>query len=134
MYRTDVSEAMAKLERLNIRSTELDEEQKEAQNAITECERIIQIQNGSTKEEVFRLKGTPRWLIIRRVHLTTLHVLSRQTRGVTGSPPLEGDKHQRGDGSVPLRRKVFRVNTLCQLRSYNVKGHNRPVTTTRQET
>lgn len=59
MYRTDVSEAMAKLERLNIRSTELDEEQKEAQNAITECERIIQIQNGSTKEEVFRLKGTP---------------------------------------------------------------------------
>lgn len=51
---------MAKLERLNIRSAELDEEQKEAQNAITECERIIQIQDSSTKEEVFRLKGTSR--------------------------------------------------------------------------
>jgi len=53
---------MAKLERLNIRSTELDEGQKEAQNAIAECERIIQIQNSSTKEEVFRLKGTFRWM------------------------------------------------------------------------
>ena len=50
---------MAKLERLNIRSAELDEEQQEAQNAIKECERIIQVQNSSTKEEVFRLKGTP---------------------------------------------------------------------------
>jgi len=58
VYRSDVSEAMAKLERLNIRSAELDEEQKDAQNAIAECERIIQIQNSSTKEEVFRLKGT----------------------------------------------------------------------------
>ena len=56
-YRTDVSEALAKLERLNMRSSELDEEQKEAQNDIAECERIIQIQNSSTKEEVFRLKG-----------------------------------------------------------------------------
>ena len=56
-YRADVSEAMAKLERLNMRSTELDEDQKEAQGAIAECERIIQIQNNSTKEEVFRLKG-----------------------------------------------------------------------------
>jgi len=57
VYRADVSEAMAKLERLNIRSEELDEEQKEARDAIAECERIIQIQNNSTKEEVLRLKG-----------------------------------------------------------------------------
>lgn len=62
VYRADVSEAMAKLERLSIRSAELDEEQKEAQNAIAECERVIQIQNSSTKEEVFRLKGTFRWM------------------------------------------------------------------------
>lgn len=59
MYRADVSEAMAKLERLNMRSTELDEGQKEAQDDIVECERIIQIQDSSTKEEVFRLKGMP---------------------------------------------------------------------------
>jgi hypothetical protein len=58
VYRADVSEAMAKLERLNIRSAELDEEQKDARVAIAECERIIQIQNSSTREEVFRLKGT----------------------------------------------------------------------------
>ena len=65
MYRTDVSEAMAKLERLNMRSAELDEEQKEAQAAIAECERVIQIQNSSTKEEVFRLKGMFRCLVFR---------------------------------------------------------------------
>ena len=57
MYRTDVSEAMAELERLNIRSAELDEELEEAQGAIGECERVIQIQNNSTKEEVLRLKS-----------------------------------------------------------------------------
>lgn len=57
MYRTDVSEAMAELERLNIRSAELDEELKEAEGAIEECERVIQIQNNSTKEEVLRLKS-----------------------------------------------------------------------------
>lgn len=57
MYRTDVSEAMAELERLNIRSAELDEELKEAQGAIEECERVIQVQNNSTKEEVLRLKS-----------------------------------------------------------------------------
>ena len=54
---------MAKLERLNMRSAELDEELKETEDAIAECERVIQIQNSSTKEEVFRLKGTFCWLI-----------------------------------------------------------------------
>ena len=57
-YRADASEAMAKLERLSIRSAEFEEELKETENSIAECERIIQIQNSSTKEEVFRLKGT----------------------------------------------------------------------------
>lgn len=57
VYRTDVSEAMAKLDRLNARSAELDEEQEEVQNAMAKCEKIIQIQNNSTKEEFFRLKG-----------------------------------------------------------------------------
>jgi hypothetical protein len=59
---------MATLERLNMRSAELDEELKETQNAITECERFIQIQNNSTKEEVFRLKGTPRRLLCQFMH------------------------------------------------------------------
>lgn len=57
VYRTDVSEAVAKLGGLEIRSAELDEELKGAQDAIAECKRIIQIQNSSTKEGVFRLKG-----------------------------------------------------------------------------
>jgi hypothetical protein len=50
---------MAKLERLNMRSAEFEEELKETEISIAECERIIQIQNSSTKEEVFRLKGMP---------------------------------------------------------------------------
>ena len=77
MYRADVSEAMVKLERLGIRSAELDEEQKEAQNAIAECERIIQIQDSSTKEEVFRLKGTPWRLLSHPMQLTIFDTLSR---------------------------------------------------------
>ena len=61
VFRADVSESMAKFERLNMRSAELDKEQMDAQNAIAECERILQIQNNSTKEEVFRLKGASSW-------------------------------------------------------------------------
>ena len=134
VYRADVSEAMAKLERLSMRSAELDEEQKEVQNAIAECERSIQIQNSSTKEEVFRLKGIPLQLLSHPIHLTTFHIPPRQTRGVAGSPPLEGDEDRRGDGSVPLRWEVFCVDTLRQLRPYHVKGHNRPATASREET
>lgn len=48
---------MGALEGLNRVSAELDEKLEEAQNAIAECERVIQLQNNSTKEEVFRLKG-----------------------------------------------------------------------------
>lgn len=113
MYRADVSEAMAKLERLNMRSAELDEELKETQNAIAECERAIQTQNNSTKEEVFRLKGTSSWLFYRFVYTElSFCILTRQARGDTGSSHVEGHENQRGDGSIPLRREVFRHDTL----------------------
>ena len=82
MYRADVSEAMAKLERLNMRSAELDEEQEEARNAIAECERIIQIQNSSTKEEVFRLKGNAFWLLSHPMHLTAFHTPPDKLEGL----------------------------------------------------
>jgi hypothetical protein len=57
VFRTEVAETTAKLERLKERSAEIEAEQKEARDAISDCERIIQIQKNSTKEEVFQLKG-----------------------------------------------------------------------------
>jgi len=56
VFRTEVAETTAKLERLKERSAEIEAEQKEARDAISDCERIIQIQKNSTKEEVFQLK------------------------------------------------------------------------------
>lgn len=122
---------MAKLERLNMRSAELDEDLKEAQDGITECEKIIQIQNNSTKEEVFRLKGASWWLISYFMNTKpTFRVRPRQTRVDTGPPHVEGDESQRGDGSIPLRWEVFRLDTLCKPCPYRFKSHNRPNTTT----
>lgn len=55
-----------------MRSAELDRELEEAGNDIAECERVIQIQNNSTKEEVFRLKGTSRLLLSRFTYYNNL--------------------------------------------------------------
>lgn len=88
-----MSEAMAKLERLNMRSAELDEELEETENAISECEKAINSQNNSTKEEVLRLKSTFWWFLSHLAHTKpTLYAPARQTRGDTGSSHVEGDK------------------------------------------
>ncbi|THH27079.1 hypothetical protein EUX98_g7108 [Antrodiella citrinella] len=55
-YRADVSEAKAKLTRLEEKLTEIDSQKQEATAAISQAERVIHIQKESTSAEVFRLK------------------------------------------------------------------------------
>ncbi|EIW64941.1 uncharacterized protein TRAVEDRAFT_68623 [Trametes versicolor FP-101664 SS1] len=55
-FRADVSEAKAKLDRLDEKLVEIDAQKAEATSAIAEAKHIIHIQKESTSVEVFRLK------------------------------------------------------------------------------
>ncbi|KAI0359036.1 hypothetical protein OH77DRAFT_1509753 [Trametes cingulata] len=55
-FRADVSEAKAKLERLEEKLEEVEAEKEEASTAISKAKHIIHIQKESTSAEVFRLK------------------------------------------------------------------------------
>ena len=57
MFKSDVSEAKAKLERLEEKLTEINSQRDEATVAIDRAKRIAHIQKESTSAEVFRLKG-----------------------------------------------------------------------------
>ncbi|KAL4246771.1 hypothetical protein ABKN59_009315 [Abortiporus biennis] len=56
-YRSDVSEAKAKLDRLREKYTEIEQQRQEASTAIAQAEHTIHIQKESTSVEVFRLKN-----------------------------------------------------------------------------
>ncbi|RPD81656.1 hypothetical protein L226DRAFT_555808 [Lentinus tigrinus ALCF2SS1-7] len=56
-FRADVSEAKAKLERLDEKFAEIGSQKEEATTAINQARRIIHIQKESTSAEVFRLKA-----------------------------------------------------------------------------
>jgi hypothetical protein len=72
VFRAEVVETTAKLDRLRERSVEIETEGKEAQDAISDCERTIQIQKNSTKAEVFQLKGLHRHLALYFIYLIGL--------------------------------------------------------------
>ncbi|KAH9949433.1 Spc7 kinetochore protein-domain-containing protein [Amylocystis lapponica] len=55
-FRTDVSEARAKLDRLEEKLADIDSEKRETSSAISHAQHIIHIQKESTSAEVFRLK------------------------------------------------------------------------------
>ena len=57
MFRADVSEAKAKLERLEEKLAEIESQKEEATTAINQARHIVHIQKESTSAEVFRLKG-----------------------------------------------------------------------------
>ena len=56
-FRADVSEAKAKLERLDEKLAEIESQKGEVNTAITQARHIAHIQKESTSVEVFRLKG-----------------------------------------------------------------------------
>lgn len=64
-FRADVSEARAKMGRLQEKLKEIDSETQEATTAITSAQHALQVQKESTSSEVFRLKGG---LMCRRLY------------------------------------------------------------------
>ena len=57
VFRTDVSESKAKLDRLNEKLAEIEEQKQEATTAIARAKYNAHIQKESTTSAVFRLKG-----------------------------------------------------------------------------
>ncbi|CCM00329.1 uncharacterized protein FIBRA_02359 [Fibroporia radiculosa] len=56
IYRTDVSEGRLKLERMEEKLAEIEEQKRETSHAIAQAQHVIHIQKESTSVEVFRLK------------------------------------------------------------------------------
>ena len=56
-FRADVSEAKAKLDRLEEKLAETEAQKEEANNAISQAQHVIHVQKESTSAEVFRLRG-----------------------------------------------------------------------------
>lgn len=56
-FRANLSEAEAKLQRLQEKHIEIDDQKQEITAAIVQAERVLHIQTESTSSEVFRLKG-----------------------------------------------------------------------------
>ena len=79
MFRADVSEAKAKLERLEEKLAEIESQKEEATTAINQARHVVYIQKESTSAEVFRLKGMlplfPAVNCYRHIHPAELEAL-----------------------------------------------------------
>ena len=72
-FKSSVTEAEAKLKRLDEKLADIEAQKQENTTAITRAEQIIHIQTESTSSEVFRLRGSCEAAYISFILLMSFH-------------------------------------------------------------
>lgn len=88
VFRTDVSESKAKLDRLNEKLAEIEEQKQEATAAIARANYNVHIQKESTTSAVYRLKGAQERFAPRSTSM--LIGYCRRAGGTTRPTPMAG--------------------------------------------